>query len=50
MESHPANAAKTTDWYAQPEAGKRQNSSNYPEGEHYLAVPDLALIVIHQIC
>jgi hypothetical protein len=40
MESHLVNAAKMMDWYAQLEAGKRQNSSNYREGEHCLAVPD----------
>jgi hypothetical protein len=27
-----AKDVKTTDWYAQPEVGRRQSSSNYLEG------------------
>jgi hypothetical protein len=29
-----AKDVKTTDWYAQPEVGKRQSSSNYLEGKY----------------
>jgi len=33
MASHRVRDARTMDWSAQPGAGKRQNSSNYQEGE-----------------